>query len=236
MAVVKASESGEPLRVGAIRAHLPLAELNRCHVVPSAPKVHPRKDHIKIAENYLKERDLRLLVSDKQGGFVVMTSGTFGVKAAQALDKNFIQVKKAALRWRRLVCSGALQTTLRDQMRTEIGGSLEAFEGSIALEDTDKEDNDTRPHPQPLDMERVHEAMELLSGEHDFRSFKGVSRSTAEEERSTVREVTDFRLRPAAPLDSDDPLYENVQLWEFHIRSKSFLYRQVRLLPDSKLF
>lgn len=121
MAVVKASESGEPLRVGAIRAHLPLAELNRCHVVP------------------------------------------------------------------------------------------------------------------PLDMERVHEAMELLSGEHDFRSFKGVSRSTAEEERSTVREVTDFRLRPAAPLDSDDPLYENVQLWEFHIRSKSFLYRQVRRMVSVAL-
>ncbi|KAH6941428.1 hypothetical protein HPB50_017934 [Hyalomma asiaticum] len=70
-------------------------------LIRSAPKVHPRKDHIKIAENYLKERDLRLLVSDKKGGFVVMTSGTFGVKAAQALDKNFIEVKKAALRlWR----------------------------------------------------------------------------------------------------------------------------------------
>ena len=53
---------------------------------------------MKSVENYLKERDLRLLVSDKQGGFVVMTSGTFGVKAAQALDKNFTQVKKAALR------------------------------------------------------------------------------------------------------------------------------------------
>ncbi|KAH6922547.1 hypothetical protein HPB50_015480 [Hyalomma asiaticum] len=67
-------------------------------LIRSAPKVHPRQDHIKSVENYLKARDLRLLVSDKQGGFVVMTSGTFGVKAAQALDKNFIQVKKAALR------------------------------------------------------------------------------------------------------------------------------------------
>uniref|UniRef100_A0A224Z667 tRNA pseudouridine synthase n=1 Tax=Rhipicephalus zambeziensis TaxID=60191 RepID=A0A224Z667_9ACAR len=87
----------------------------------------------------------------------------------------------------------------------------------------------------PLDLERVHEAMELLSGEHDFRSFKGVSRTPEQEERSTVRDVTDFRLRPAAPLDSDDPLYENVQLWEFHIRSKSFLYRQVRRMVSMVL-
>ncbi|KAH6930425.1 hypothetical protein HPB50_013468 [Hyalomma asiaticum] len=67
-------------------------------LVRSAPKVHPRRDHIKSVENYLKEQDLRLLVSHKQGGFVVMTSCTFDVKAAQALDKNFSQVKKAALR------------------------------------------------------------------------------------------------------------------------------------------
>ncbi|KAL1417669.1 hypothetical protein MTO96_026666, partial [Rhipicephalus appendiculatus] len=121
VAVVKASQADETIRVGGIRARLPLAELNRCHVVP------------------------------------------------------------------------------------------------------------------PLDLERVHEAMELLSGEHDFRSFKGVSRTPEEEERSTVRDVTDFRLRPAAPLDSDDPLYENVQLWEFHIRSKSFLYRQVRRMVSMVL-
>nr|XP_054929081.1 tRNA pseudouridine synthase-like 1 isoform X4 [Dermacentor andersoni] len=87
----------------------------------------------------------------------------------------------------------------------------------------------------PLNVDRVHEAMELLSGEHDFRSFKGVSRTPEEEERSTVREVTEFRLRPAAPIDSDDPLYENIDLWEFHIRSRSFLYRQVRRMVSMAL-
>lgn len=121
VAVVKALQSDEPIRVGGIRAWLPLAELNRCHVVP------------------------------------------------------------------------------------------------------------------PLDFDLVHEAMELLSGEHDFRSFKGVSHTPEENERSTVRDVTDFRLRPAAPLDCDDPLYEKVQLWEFHIRSKSFLYRQVRRMVSMVL-
>lgn len=87
----------------------------------------------------------------------------------------------------------------------------------------------------PLNIDRVHEAMELLSGEHDFRSFKGVSRTPEEEGRSTVREVTEFRLRPAAPIDSDDPLYENIHLWEFHIRSRSFLYRQVRRMVSMAL-
>ncbi|KAH8042706.1 hypothetical protein HPB51_025538 [Rhipicephalus microplus] len=120
VAVVKALQSDEPIRVGGIRAWLPLAELNRCHIVP------------------------------------------------------------------------------------------------------------------PLDFDLVHEAMELLSGEHDFRSFKGVSHTPEENERSTVRDVTDFRLRPAAPLDCDDPLYEKVQLWEFHIRSKSFLYRQAAYSERTK--
>ncbi|XP_077511878.1 tRNA pseudouridine synthase A isoform X2 [Amblyomma americanum] len=88
----------------------------------------------------------------------------------------------------------------------------------------------------PLELDRAHEAMELLSGEHDFRSFKGASRTAEDEERSTVREVTDFRLQPAArPVDADDPLYEELDLWEFHIRSRSFLYRQVRRMVSMVL-
>lgn len=87
----------------------------------------------------------------------------------------------------------------------------------------------------PLDVDRAHEAMELLSGQHDFRSFKNVGRTPEEDERDTVREVTDFRLRPATPVDSDDPLYENFDLWEFHITSKSFLYRQVRRMVSMVL-
>ncbi|XP_075542962.1 uncharacterized protein LOC142576634 isoform X4 [Dermacentor variabilis] len=44
VAVVKASAllDKEPLRPGGIRARLPLAELNRCHVVPTLPPPHPR--------------------------------------------------------------------------------------------------------------------------------------------------------------------------------------------------
>lgn len=87
----------------------------------------------------------------------------------------------------------------------------------------------------PLDVDRAHEAMELLSGEHDFRSFKNVGRTPEEDERETVRNVSEFRLRPAAPLDSDDPLYENLDLWEFHIRARSFLYRQVRRMVTTVL-
>uniref|UniRef100_A0A1E1X7T7 tRNA pseudouridine synthase n=1 Tax=Amblyomma aureolatum TaxID=187763 RepID=A0A1E1X7T7_9ACAR len=86
----------------------------------------------------------------------------------------------------------------------------------------------------PLELDRAHEAMELLSGEHDFRSFKGASRTAEEEERSTVRDVTDFRLRPAARAD-DDPFYEELDLWEFHICSRSFLYRQVRRMVSMVL-
>ncbi|XP_002412440.3 tRNA pseudouridine synthase-like 1 isoform X1 [Ixodes scapularis] len=81
----------------------------------------------------------------------------------------------------------------------------------------------------PLDFSRVHEAMELLSGEHDFRTFKNVGRTKAEDEVNTVRNVLDFTLRPSQPASAvADPLYDNVDLWEFHIKSRSFLYRQVR--------
>ncbi|KAH9377759.1 hypothetical protein HPB48_012174 [Haemaphysalis longicornis] len=47
----------------------------------------------------------------------------------------------------------------------------------------------------PLDVDRAHEAMELLSGEHDFRSFKNVGRTPEEDERETVRNVSEFRLK-----------------------------------------
>uniref|UniRef100_A0A023GIU6 tRNA pseudouridine synthase n=1 Tax=Amblyomma triste TaxID=251400 RepID=A0A023GIU6_AMBTT len=86
-----------------------------------------------------------------------------------------------------------------------------------------------RCHVVPaLELDRAHEVMELLSGEHDFRSFKGSSRSDQDEVRSTVRDVTDFRLLPAAQPADNDPLYDQLDLWEFRICSRSFLYRQVR--------
>ncbi|CAN7985764.1 unnamed protein product [Ixodes hexagonus] len=81
----------------------------------------------------------------------------------------------------------------------------------------------------PLDFSRVHEAMELLSGEHDFRTFKNVGRTKPEDDCNTVRNVSEFTLRPSQPASGlADAFYNNVDLWEFHIKSRSFLYRQVR--------
>lgn len=88
-----------------------------------------------------------------------------------------------------------------------------------------------------LDFARVHQAMELMSGTHDFRTFKNVSRVLEQELRPTVKDITTFELRPSGRLSQFlDPNYENVDMWEFYIRSKSFLYRQVRRMVSAVMY
>ncbi|XP_064460259.1 tRNA pseudouridine synthase-like 1 [Ornithodoros turicata] len=88
-----------------------------------------------------------------------------------------------------------------------------------------------------LNLDRVHEAMELMSGTHDFRSFKNVNRTHEQEMRPTIKEILTFQLRPSPRMSSfPDPNYENVELWEFYIKSKSFLYRQVRRMVSAALY
>ncbi|XP_077559285.1 uncharacterized protein LOC144174438 [Haemaphysalis longicornis] len=45
---------------------------------------------------YFKDNDLVLLQADKEGGFVVLPSGTYGEKACQAVQKNFSPRKVVA--------------------------------------------------------------------------------------------------------------------------------------------
>ncbi|KAL1473030.1 hypothetical protein MTO96_038980, partial [Rhipicephalus appendiculatus] len=48
--------------------------------------------HIKQVVSSLREADLKLVLSDKEGGFVVMTSGTYAEKAREAITSNFHRV------------------------------------------------------------------------------------------------------------------------------------------------
>ncbi|KAG0443985.1 hypothetical protein HPB47_014312 [Ixodes persulcatus] len=43
---------------------------------------------------YFSEHNLKLVTADKEGGFVVAPSALYGVKASQAIDKNFKRVRQ----------------------------------------------------------------------------------------------------------------------------------------------
>ncbi|XP_037089597.1 tRNA pseudouridine synthase-like 1 [Pollicipes pollicipes] len=70
--------------------------------------------------------------------------------------------------------------------------------------------------------DRLRECAELLSGEHDFRSFMGTRKGLTED--LVTRRHLDIELRPGATC-VDAP---HLQFWDIVFSSKGFLYRQVR--------
>lgn len=67
----------------------------RC--VTSGPPSH-KPDPTRKVVAFFKDNNLQLMQADKEGGFVVVPSGTFSEKASQALKKNFVPVKASATR------------------------------------------------------------------------------------------------------------------------------------------
>lgn len=51
------------------------------------------KDPTREVVSYFKQNNLQLLQADKEGGFVVMSSGAYSEQAALAIGKNFRPVK-----------------------------------------------------------------------------------------------------------------------------------------------
>ncbi|KAH7945372.1 hypothetical protein HPB49_010098 [Dermacentor silvarum] len=62
-------------------------------VTKNAP---PSTAVIKRVVSFFRDNELRLLLSDKEGGFVIAPAVVFNKKAIQAIDKNFILAKEKA--------------------------------------------------------------------------------------------------------------------------------------------
>lgn len=77
----------------------------------------------------------------------------------------------------------------------------------------------------PFDLDRAAEATKLLVGRHDFASF------CSDNHVSKVRTVEEVAINQLE-LDTHeqfDPNYKNVNIYEFYVRGRSFLFGQVSL-------
>ncbi|XP_014741241.1 PREDICTED: tRNA pseudouridine synthase-like 1 [Sturnus vulgaris] len=75
-----------------------------------------------------------------------------------------------------------------------------------------------------LDIGAMREAAQFLLGTHDFSTFC----SPASEPRGTVRTLQQLQLQPAPALLARHNSFRELEFWEVKVKSKAFLYRQVR--------
>lgn len=78
-------------------------------------------------------------------------------------------------------------------------------------------------------MDKMFEVVELLRGTHDFASLTGgQSQSSRDQAKTTIKTIEDFNFSPANDTYSSfNPLAKNVTMWQFCVKSKAFLYKQV---------
>lgn len=76
--------------------------LLRRTVTGSAP---PSTAVIKRTVSFFRDNELRLLLSDKEGGFVIAPSAVFNKKAIEAVNKNFILANEKAQKVKRKAIS-----------------------------------------------------------------------------------------------------------------------------------
>ncbi|XP_055953322.1 tRNA pseudouridine synthase-like 1 isoform X2 [Argiope bruennichi] len=83
--------------------------------------------------------------------------------------------------------------------------------------------------PSELNTSIVKNVADMYCGEHDFSTFtKYIGRTPW---KSTVRLIEECKFYESSyPNFIDDPQYSNISIWEFYIKSQSFLYHQVRKL------
>lgn len=85
---------------------------------------------VKHTVGYLKEKDLALLASDKEGGFVVMTKGVFHEKAGLAVAKNFVTSKYSGAELKKKAisrCSELIVSSVRKRISSAKKDSLNVF-------------------------------------------------------------------------------------------------------------
>ncbi|XP_074414407.1 tRNA pseudouridine synthase-like 1 isoform X1 [Zonotrichia albicollis] len=82
------------------------------------------------------------------------------------------------------------------------------------------------PPGGPLDVPAMRAAAQLLLGTHDFSTFRSPHPEAAAQ--SPVRTLQLLQLQPGHGLLGQHHLHRGLEFWEVKVKSKSFLYRQVR--------
>ncbi|XP_030819813.1 tRNA pseudouridine synthase-like 1 isoform X3 [Camarhynchus parvulus] len=82
------------------------------------------------------------------------------------------------------------------------------------------------PPGGPLDIPAMRAAAQLLLGTHDFSTFRSPHAEAAAQ--NPVRTLQLLQLQPGHGLLGQHPLHRGLEFWEVKVKSKSFLYRQVR--------
>uniref|UniRef100_A0A674HHH4 tRNA pseudouridine synthase n=1 Tax=Taeniopygia guttata TaxID=59729 RepID=A0A674HHH4_TAEGU len=82
------------------------------------------------------------------------------------------------------------------------------------------------PAGGPLDVAAMREAAQFLLGTHDFSSFRSLHAEAAAQ--SPVRTLLQLQLQPAPGFLQQHYLHSGLEFWEVKVKSRSFLYRQVR--------
>ncbi|XP_057895365.1 tRNA pseudouridine synthase-like 1 isoform X1 [Melospiza georgiana] len=82
------------------------------------------------------------------------------------------------------------------------------------------------PPGGPLDIPAMRAAAQLLLGTHDFSTFRSPRPEAAAQ--SPVRTLQLLQLQPGHGLLGQHHLHRGLEFWEVKVKSKSFLYRQVR--------
>ncbi|XP_072773440.1 tRNA pseudouridine synthase-like 1 isoform X2 [Taeniopygia guttata] len=82
------------------------------------------------------------------------------------------------------------------------------------------------PAGGPLDVAAMREAAQFLLGTHDFSSFRSLHAEAAAQ--SPVRTLQQLQLQPAPGFLQQHYLHSGLEFWEVKVKSRSFLYRQVR--------
>ncbi|XP_030918410.1 tRNA pseudouridine synthase-like 1 isoform X3 [Geospiza fortis] len=82
------------------------------------------------------------------------------------------------------------------------------------------------PPGGPLPIPAMRAAAQLLLGTHDFSTFRSPHAEAAAQ--NPVRTLQLLQLQPGHGLLGQHPLHRGLEFWEVKVKSKSFLYRQVR--------
>lgn len=86
-----------------------------------------------------------------------------------------------------------------------------------------------------LDIDKVCQAIELMKGSHDFRSFE--ASQNRRKERNSVETITKFTVTEVDPRTGSrmDPVSSDLIFLDFVVSSGSFLYKQVRRMVGMAL-
>ncbi|XP_077313733.1 tRNA pseudouridine synthase-like 1 isoform X2 [Lithobates pipiens] len=82
-----------------------------------------------------------------------------------------------------------------------------------------------------LDIEKIHEAAQILLGTHDFSAFRSINSETPFKSPIKTLEQADFTASSSLlPFDSQN---SDVRFWNVTFKSNSYVYKQVRRMTGA---